>query len=325
MRHRVVLVLLLLLAPLSLLFAIAFGSVAIDPATLLKVLRGTTTGVQQTLVFELRLPRALAAFAVGGMLALAGSLLQVLLRNPLADPYVIGVSGGAAVAALLALLAGATANTTSAAAFAGALGSVLLVFALSRSGPGGTHRLLLTGVVLAAGWGACISLLLVIAPATQVQGMLFWLLGDLSNTRYGVTALVVLALGLSVSLMLGRALNVMLRGESVAAALGENPKRLRAVIYILASLLTASAVTLAGSIGFVGLIVPHLLRLLGLSDHRVLLPAASLLGGSLLVVADTLARTIVAPVQLPVGILTALLGVPVFLFLLARGAQKIGV
>lgn len=324
MRRRIVLVLLLLLAPLSLLFAIGIGSVAIEPATLLEVLRGTVTGMQYTLVFELRLPRAVAAFAVGGMLALTGSLLQVLLRNPLADPYVIGVSGGAAVAALLALLAGASSNATSAAAFAGALGSMLLVFAMSRSGPGGTHRLLLTGVVLAAGWGACISLLLVIAPATQVQGMLFWLLGDLSNARYGVAGLVVLALGLGVSLLLARALNVLLRGESVAAALGENPTRLRALIYIVASLLTATAVTLAGSIGFVGLIVPHLLRLLGLSDHRVLLPAATLLGGSLLVVADTLARTIVAPVQLPVGIVTALLGVPVFLFLLARGAQRIG-
>lgn len=324
MRRHFILAVLALLAPLSLLFAVAIGSVAIDPATLVKVLQGTVTGVQQTLVFELRLPRAVAAFAVGGMLALAGSLLQVLLRNPLADPYVIGVSGGAAVAALLALLAGATSNTASAAAFAGALGSMLLVFALGRSGPGGTHRLLLTGVVLAAGWGACISLLLVIAPATQVQGMLFWLLGDLSNARYGTAALVVLALGLGVALMLGRALNVLLRGENVAAALGENPRRLRSIIYVLASLLTATAVTLAGSIGFVGLIVPHLLRLLGLSDHRMLLPAATLLGGSLLVVADTLARTIVAPVQLPVGILTALLGVPVFLFLLARGAQKIG-
>jgi iron complex transport system permease protein len=324
MRRRVVLALLLLLAPLSLLLAVAIGSVAIDPASLTRVLRGTASGVQHTLVFELRLPRAVAAFAVGGMLALAGSLLQVLLRNPLADPYVIGVSGGAAVAALLALLAGATSNATSAAAFGGALGSMLLVFALSRAGPGGTHRLLLTGVVLAAGWGACISLLLVMAPATQVQGMLFWLLGDLSNARYGVAGLVVLTLGLTVSMVLGRALNVLLRGESVAAALGENPKRLRTVIYVLASLLTGTAVTLAGSIGFVGLIVPHLLRLLGLSDHRVLLPAATLLGGSLLVVADTLARTMLAPVQLPVGVLTALLGVPVFLFLLARDAQRIG-
>lgn len=323
-RRGLVLGLLALLAPVSLLFAAIVGSVFIEPETLWRVLTGAGAGVPHTLVFELRLPRALTAFAVGGLLALAGTLLQVLLRNPLADPYVIGVSGGAAVAALLALLAGAAAATASLAAFGGALGSMLLVFALSRAGPGGTNRLLLTGVVVAAGWGACISLLLVIAPAAQVQGMLFWLLGDLSNARYAGAGIGVLALGLAGALAVARALNVLSRGEETAAALGENPAQLRATIYVLASLLTATAVTLAGTIGFVGLIVPHLLRLLGLADHRLLLPGAALAGGSLLVVADTLARSVVAPVQLPVGILTALLGAPVFLFLLARTSRHAG-
>jgi iron complex transport system permease protein len=154
--------------------------------------------------------------------------------------------------------------------------------------------------------------------------MLFWLLGDLSNARYVGTGLAVLIAGLAAAMALARSLNVLARGEGTAATLGENPARLRAVIYVLASLLTAAAVTLAGSIGFVGLIVPHFLRLLGLGDHRYLLPAATLLGGSLLVVADTLARSIVAPMQLPVGILTALIGVPVFLFLLARSARSLG-
>jgi len=323
-RRRLILSLLALLVPASLLFAAAVGSVVIEPEALWRVLTGTRAGVPYTLVFELRLPRALTAFAVGGLLALAGALLQVLLRNPLADPYVIGVSGGAAVAALLALLAGAAAATTSVAAFGGALGSMLLVFALSRSGPGGTNRLLLTGVVVAAGWGACISLLLVLAPAAQVQGMLFWLLGDLSNARYSGIGMTVLVFGLAAALAIARALNVLIRGESTAAALGENPARLRALVYVLASLLTATAVTLAGSIGFVGLIVPHMLRLLGLADHRYLLPTAAAAGGSLLVVADTLARSIAAPMQLPVGILTALLGVPIFLFLLARTARQPG-
>lgn len=323
MQRRVILGALVVLAAASFVFAIGIGSVTIHPDQIWQVLRGAGAGVDRTLVLDLRVPRAAAAFVVGGMLALAGALLQVLLRNPLADPYVIGVSGGAAVGALLALLAGASAATMNGAAFAGALGSMLLVFALSRSGPGGVQRLLLTGVVLAAGWGACISLLLVVAPAAQVQGMLFWLLGDLSNTRHAGAGFVVLVVGLGVSMSLARALNVLTRGENTAAALGENPARLRSIVYVIASLLTAVAVTLAGSIGFVGLIVPHLLRLVGLGDHRYLLPGASLLGGSLLVVADTLARSIAAPIQLPVGILTALLGVPVFLFLLARNTQKV--
>lgn len=323
-RRRFVLAILLLLVPVSFVFATAIGSVVLDPWVWWQTISGASTGVPRTLIFELRLPRALTAFTVGSMLALAGTLLQVLLRNPLADPYVIGVSGGAAIAALLAILAGAAAATTSIAAFGGALASILLVFALSRSGPGGTQRLLLTGVIVGAGWGAGISLLLVLAPSSQVQSMLFWLLGDLSNASYGTLGFFALGVALAVSMIHARALNVLLRGESTAAALGENPARLRTLIYLLASLLTAIAVTLAGSIGFVGLIVPHLLRLLGLGDHRYLLPAAMLLGGAFLVIADTLARTVVAPLQLPVGILTALIGVPVFLFLLGRTSSKTG-
>jgi iron complex transport system permease protein len=154
--------------------------------------------------------------------------------------------------------------------------------------------------------------------------MLFWLLGDLSNARYPGAGWLVLALGLSAAWAIARSLNVLARGEDTAAALGENPARLRGIIYLLASLLTATAVTLAGSIGFVGLIVPHILRLLGVTDYRMLLPGAAILGGSLVVVADTLARTVAAPIQLPVGVLTALLGVPVFLFLLTRMATREG-
>lgn len=175
--------------------------------------------------------------------------------------------------------------------------------------------------MVAAGWGACVSLLLAISPATQVQEMVFWLLGDLGYAREPAAGLLVLALGLVLALLYARPLNLLARGERVAAALGERPTRLRALVYFLASLLTAGAVTLAGSIGFVGLVVPHLLRLLGLTDHRWLLPNTALLGGTLLVVADALARTILAPVQLPVGVLTALIGVPAFLYLLTRAAE----
>ncbi|BAU47730.1 ABC transporter permease [Sulfurifustis variabilis] len=321
-RPLAITLLLLAAAPLSILIALAAGSVSLSLDQLWTALASDAPGVARTVVLELRLPRALAALAVGGMLGLAGALLQVLLRNPLADPYVLGISGGAAVGALLAIALGAAGVLVGGAAFAGAIASMLLVFGLARAGGAWTQsRLLLTGVVLAAGWGACVSLLLAISPAMQVQGMVFWLLGDLGYAREPAAGLVVLVSGLALAMLYARPLNLLARGERVAAALGERPAHLRVLVYFLASLLSAVAVTLAGSIGFVGLVVPHLLRLLGLTDHRWLLPNTVLLGGALLVIADALARTVLAPVQLPVGVLTALIGVPAFLYLLARATD----
>lgn len=319
-RRLLTMLILLALAPLALWFAVSHGSLDIGAADLWRALLGRQDNATTYLVVhELRLPRALAAFAVGGLLALSGALLQVLLRNPLADPYVLGVSGGAAVAALLSMLGGLGIGWVRGNAFLGALLSMLIVFGLSRLGSVWTqNRLLLTGVVIAAGWGALISLILALAPAAQIQGMLFWLIGDLSYATQPAVALAALLAGLAVSLWFARALNLLLRGENTAAALGENPARLRLAIYLVASLLTAMAVTLAGSVGFVGLVIPHILRLLGGSDHRFLLPACVLLGGGFLTVADTLARSLTAPAQLPVGVITALLGVPVFLYLLVR-------
>jgi len=319
-RRLLTMLILLALAPLTLWFALSHGSLDIGAAELWRALLGRQDNATAYLVVhELRLPRALAAFAVGGLLALSGALLQVLLRNPLADPYVLGVSGGAAVAALLSMLGGLGIGWVRGNAFLGALLSMLIVFGLSRLGSVWTqNRLLLTGVVIAAGWGALISLILALAPAAQIQGMLFWLIGDLSYATQPAVALAAMLAGLAVSLWFARALNLLLRGENTAAALGENPARLRFAIYLVASLLTAMAVTLAGSVGFVGLVIPHILRLLGGSDHRFLLPACVLLGGGFLTVADTLARSLTAPAQLPVGVITALLGVPVFLYLLVR-------
>jgi iron complex transport system permease protein len=319
-RRLLTMLILLALAPLALWFALSHGSLDIGAADLWRALLGHRDNTTAYLVVhELRLPRALAAFAVGGLLALSGALLQVLLRNPLADPYVLGISGGAAVAALLSMLGGLGIGWVRGNAFLGALLSMLIVFGLSRLGSVWTqNRLLLTGVVIAAGWGALISLILALAPAAQIQGMLFWLIGDLSYATQPAVALAALLAGLVVSLWFARALNLLLRGENTAAALGENPARLRFAIYLVASLLTAMAVTLAGSVGFVGLVIPHILRLLGGSDHRFLLPACVLLGGGFLTVADTLARSLTAPAQLPVGVITALLGVPVFLYLLVR-------
>ena len=318
-RHKGLALALLVLAPASLVLALAVGSVTLSVNELWLALQGAPDSVATTLVRELRLPRALSAFAVGGLLALAGALLQVLLRNPLADPYILGISGGAACGALLSLLAGLSASWVSGNAFIGALAAMTLVFGLARAGEVQTQtRLLLTGVVVASGFGALISLILATAPAARLPGMVFWLLGDLSYAAAPALGWATLGAGLLVSLSIARALNLLARGERVAAALGENPARLRGIIYLTASLLTAVAVTLAGAIGFVGLIVPHALRLLAGSDHRLLLPLAVLLGASFLTLADTLARSLAAPIQLPVGVLTALLGVPVFLYLLGR-------
>ncbi len=313
---------LLLLAAASLIclaVSVSTGSVAISVGELWAVISGGGEPLHRTLILELRLPRSLAAFATGGLLAVAGALMQVLLRNPLADPYVLGLSGGAAVAALLSMLAGMPPAVVSIAAFAGALGSAVLVFGLAHGrGSWTTTRLLLTGVVVSSGWGAVITFMLAVGPTEQLPGMLYWLMGDLAYARSPWPALIILALTSLILLPLGRSLNVLSRGPMQAAALGVAVRPLEWSIYGSASLLTASAVTTAGSIGFVGLVVPHMLRLVLGNDQRLILPAAALTGGALLVLADTLARTIIAPEQLPAGVITALLGVPTFLYLLYR-------
>lgn len=244
---------------------------------------------------------------------------MVLLRNPLADPYVLGLSGGAAVGALLSMLLGLAGALVGASAFGGALLSTLMVFGLAHgTGSWTPSRLLLTGVVVAAGWGAIITLLLAVAPTRELPGMLYWLMGDVAYARTPWPAFVMLVLACLLVLPVGRSLNVLARGPMQAAALGVNVRPLEWSIYIGASLLTATAVTTAGSIGFVGLVVPHMLRLVLGNDQRIILPACALGGGVLLVLADTLARVVIAPEQLPVGVITALLGVPAFLYLLYR-------
>lgn len=307
------------IAILAMIFALAIGSVTIAPADIWAVLQGEGSLLHSTLIWDLRLPRTLAAFATGGLLAVAGALMQVLLRNPLADPYVLGLSGGAAVGALLAMLAGMGTLLISGSAFAGAMLATVLVFGLAHgTGSWTASRLLLTGVVVAAGWGALITLMLALTPSYKLPGMLYWLMGDVSYARTPWPALLVLALAILVIMPLARNLNVLARGSMQAAALGVSVRPLEWTIYLLASLLTATAVTTAGSIGFVGLIVPHMLRLVLGNDQRIILPASALAGGTLLVLADTLARTVIAPEQLPVGVITALLGVPTFLYLLHR-------
>lgn len=313
------LVLLALASLAAMMLSVGVGSVSVAPGDIGAVILGEGSNLQRTLVLELRLPRTLSAFATGGLLAVAGALMQVLLRNPLADPYVLGLSGGAAVGALFAMLAGLGGLMISGSAFAGALLATLMVFGLAHgTGSWTPSRLLLTGVVVAAGWGAVITLMLAISPAQRLPGMLYWLMGDVSYARTPWPALAFLVLVCLLVVPLGRSLNVLARGPMQAAALGVSVRPLEWTIYILASLLTATAVTMAGSIGFVGLVVPHMLRLVLGNDQRLILPACALAGGTLLVLADTLARVVIAPEQLPVGVITALLGVPTFLYLLYR-------
>jgi iron complex transport system permease protein len=319
-RRRALLVLLslTLLSVASLVAALALGSLVLPFGDVLAALAGDDN-TARAIVLDLRLPRALAAFACGGLLALAGALMQVLLRNPLADPYVLGISGGAGVGALLAMLFGLAGLAVPGFSFLGALAAMMLVFGLAHGDGSWTQtRLLLTGVVVAAGCGALVALILTLAPEQKIQGMLFWLMGDLSQATTPLPALGVLVAALLAALPFARELNLLARGADQALALGVAVPSLRRIVYVTASLATAAAVTTAGSIGFVGLIVPHLVRLAIGNDQRLLLPASALAGGGLLALADTAARTVVAPLQLPVGVLTALIGVPVFLYLLNR-------
>ena len=310
------------LAVASLALALMVGSVHVPLGDVFPALFGAENSMLAEVVRSLRLPRALAGFACGGLLALAGALLQVLLRNPLADPYVLGISGGAGVGAILAMLLGLGVAGVNGASFVGAMAAMLVVFGLAHGDGSWTQtRLLLTGVIVAAGCGAMVALMLSVAPDSKLHGMLFWLMGDLSQSTDPTLVLVILVVVLLISMPYARELNLLARGADTAQTLGVQVGPLSRGLYVVASLATAAAVTQAGSIGFVGLIVPHLVRLAVGNDQRLLLPASILAGGSLLVIADTLARTVIAPQQLPVGVLTALIGVPVFLFLLARDAK----
>jgi iron complex transport system permease protein len=309
---------LVLAAAAAFVVSLMSGSVEVSVAELWHGLRATDT-LSHTLVFDLRLPRTLTAFAAGGVLALAGVLMQVLLRNPLADPFVMGVSGGAAVAALSAMLLGMSGLLIDVSATAGALATTVLVFTLARGEGGWTAaRLLLTGVVVAAGASAVISMLLSLGEETQLRGMLFWLMGDLSLSSRPGPLLAVFAVALALAFPFARHLNLLARSDLQARVLGAPVESLRMGMFLVSSILTAACVTTAGTIGFVGLVTPHLIRLMLGADHRLVLPGSALLGGTLVMIADVCARTLFAPRQLPVGALTAIAGVPLFLLLMRR-------
>ncbi len=306
-----------LIAAICVLAGLATGSVHISLGKLFSALMQPGGDAISDIVWKLRVPRVLAAFSCGALLAMAGALMQVLLRNPLADPYVFGISGGAALGVMLGMLLGMGVLMQTGLGLAGAVLASALVFGLSlRAGNWNPYRLLLTGVVVAAGLNALLSLILVLAPQTALKGMLYWLMGDLGYAGNPLPAIIVLVLLFSVSMPFAPAMNVLALGRMKAKSLGVEVNGIELLLFGVAAVAAVTAVLIGGTVGFVGLIVPHLVRLIGFADHRWLLPGSVLVGGGFLTLADTIARSAWAPLQFPVGVLTALLGVPILLLLL---------
>lgn len=309
------------------LASIATGSDGISLRALVDLFAADDESLHAQVIQALRVPRVLTAFACGGLLALAGALMQVLFRNPLADPYILGLAGGAGAGALLALAFGGGFMSALSGGWIGALSSLALLLWFGRSNFRSVivqpqeegHRLLLTGVALASGWGAAITLVLALAPEAQLRGLVFWLMGDIDGAEgYGMP-MASLGIVSVAAILVARDLNVMCLGADAAHTLGVAVSRVRLVVVLLASAAAAVAVTTAGTIGFIGLIAPNALRWLMGNDQRWLLPASTLAGGILLTAADTIARTAISPLQLPVGAIVAVLGVPAFIMLVSRG------
>ncbi len=302
--------------------AVAIGSVPLSPRELLAALSGHGS-TESLIVWQLRVPRVLLAFLVGGGLGVTGAALQALVRNPLADPYLLGLSGGAGLGAVAAIaLNTGAAWAVPLAAFAGALAAVALVYRLAvvsgrRLDP---RVLLLAGVVVGAFAAAIMSAIIVLSDAPQLRNAILWLLGGLGSASWDALLLLSLysVVPLAVLWFVARQLDLLALGEETAAHLGADPERLKRTVYLAASLLTAASVATCGIIGFVGLVIPHAVRRAWTPLHRVLVPASFLAGGAFLVLADALARTVLRPVELPVGVVTALVGVPLFAVLLRR-------
>jgi iron complex transport system permease protein len=277
---------------------------------------------QFDILFQIRLPRILLAAAVGGSLATAGASYQALLRNPLAEPYLLGVSNGAAVGTMIALVFfGANEWSRPVLAFAGALVATLAVYQLARGRAGATpERLILAGVIVTTFLSSVIVFVTTLMDATRIRSFTFWLLGDLSGTTKTLlpVAIAMAVLGTVALTLNARSLNLLMLGERDAFDLGVEVGRVRIVVFVVASLLVGSSVAASGSVGYVGLVVPHLVRLSLGSDNRISIPAAALGGALFVIVADTVARTIIAPRELPVGAITALIGAPLFIYLLKR-------
>ncbi|MBL8148866.1 MAG: iron ABC transporter permease [Blastocatellia bacterium] len=324
-----ILILLFSLLLFSFSIALLFGSEQLAASSLFLALFnkvfGRPTGLTietETILFVVRLPRAFFAICAGASLSVAGASLQALLRNPLAEPYVLGVSSGAAVGAIISIIfAEKLSFSQPIGAFTGAVITVFVVYFLGQGKSGtSTERLILAGVITTSFLWAMIIFLLTISSNPKLRGIAFWLMGDLGSGISSILGYTMIAcfVAIFVIYLLARMLNLLMVGEESAMSLGVSVEAIKIVLYLLASLLTGLTVAMVGSIGYIGLIVPHIIRMAWSSDHRLLIPAAACLGASLLLLADTVARTIVAPRELPVGAITALIGAPLFVYLLRK-------
>ncbi len=309
------------------MFALAIGSEHIPAgrlfSALLAKLLGTASPLsreQELIVFDLRMPRTLLAIGVGSALAIAGAAFQSLLRNPLADPYVLGVSGGAALGSIIAIIfANEILLARPVFGFGGAAAAAFIVYQIGKRRDDPAH-LVLAGVVISTFLSSLIVLVTALADSVRLRNITLWLLGDLSSgTTEGLLFLIPATVaGAFVLLPQARALNLMMIGERDAFALGVETSRVRSVVYLTASLLVGAAVAAGGAIGYVGLVIPHLVRLAAGTDNRLVIPASGIAGAIMVLLADTAARTLLAPRELPTGAITALVGAPIFVYLLLK-------
>ena len=299
---------------------------------ILKKLTSSTTALskpsdKEVILLEIRIPRIIFSFLVGASLSIAGVLFQVILKNPLAEPYILGVSGGSAVGAVAAIILGLSFGIyITAFSFVGAIFSVVILLLISTAdGEMSASTLLLSGVIINAFFSAIVMFLVSTASRGEIQSAVFWLMGDLSQASYRNLKVIfpVVMLGTVISFSLSRKLNILALGDEQAIQLGLNAKLYNRIVLVLASLLTATVVSMSGLIGFIGLIIPHIVRLCLGADHRILIPSAFFTGGIYLLLSDTLARTLRAPSELPVGVITAIVGAPFFLYLLRKGRTEI--
>jgi iron complex transport system permease protein len=320
---------------------LGFGTQSIPYSRIIAVVMGSLVGPSteqglgdptSVILLQVRMPRVLLAFFVGGSLAMVGVALQALLRNPLADPFVIGISSGAALGAAIALLFGLGISVGSISAlpvcaFAGALMSLMIMYRISSAQYGfSVYTLLLAGVVLNAIFSAFIMFLTSIADPNRAFGIYAWLMGTLTGPDWSTLGILVLYLGAGLVIlgMHAQSLNLLTLGEETARSLGVEVERVKKSVFLAAALLTGAVVSFSGIIGFVGLIIPHAVRLVVSADHRLLLPVAGLVGGIFLMMADTVARTALSPSEFPVGVITALVGGPIFLWLLTTRQTQLG-
>lgn len=302
------------------LFALCLGPARIPLSNILH-----PEGVDQTILFKIRLPRIILGFVVGAALSVAGVIFQGMFRNPLVEPYTLGVSGGAALGVSLAIIAGF--KVLPLAGFLGALGAISLVyFIASRQGYLRISMLLLTGVMISFIASAIILLIMSLLSEHQLHGIIFWIMGSLEESNPSFIKLVslIILVGIAITFLFSRDLNVLSLGEEEALHLGVNVERTKRTLFALGSLIAGVAVSVSGIIGFVGLLIPHFMRLLVGPDHKILLPTSFLAGGIFLIASDTVARTIISPLELPVGVITGIVGGTLFIYFLTRKTLRFG-